>query len=155
MLGCSCLAAAQAAQADMPAEIRAFTRENIESCKSVGGTPNFQDLQLSGTGQTAQGRPPYLTEADDLNGDGQPDYVTDLAGLECVNAWSFFCGSAGCPVTVWLSGPEGYAAAWGGHAQAWELRDKGVLVSLHGQMCKPPRIGAQSCQVALRFDPAP
>lgn len=135
------LAPAPPALAEVPAIIRTFTQENMASCQGVGGTPG-----LLGS---------YLTEAGDLNGDGAPDYVTDLAGLECANAWSFFCGSAGCPVTVWLSGPQGHAVGWGGNAQAWELRGPEVVLSLHGQLCDPPRIGAEGCEVVLRFDPAP
>src|SRR5690606_5744981 len=96
------------ALACLPGEIEAFTQENIALCRSVGGTPNLSGLRVEGAGEAVEGRPPYLTEAGDLNGDGRPDYVTDLSGLECVGAWSLFCGSAGCVVTVWLSGPEGY-----------------------------------------------
>lgn len=155
MLACGLSAAAHPARADMPPEIQTFTQENVASCKSVGGTPNLSGVQAPGAGQTAGGYPPYLTETGDLNGDGRPDYVTDLAGLECVDAWSLFCGSAGCLVAVWLSGSEGYVVAWGGNAQQWTLRDKEVVVSLHGQLCKPPRVGAQSCEVALRFDQGP
>lgn len=149
------MVAPQAARAEMPDEIQAFTQENIASCEDVGGTPNLAGVQAPGAGQATDGRPPYLTEAGDLNGDGRPDFVTDLTGLECAGAWSLFCGSAGCPVTVWLSGPEGYAVAWGGHAQQWELRGSEVVVSLHGQLCSPPRIGAESCEVAMRFDQTP
>ena len=134
-------AATPPAVAEAPAIIQTFTQENVASCKGVGGTPTLLDN--------------FLTEAGDLNGDGAADYVTDLAGLECTNAWSFFCGSAGCPVTVWLSGPQGYRVGWGGNAQGWKLRGKEVVVELHGQFCKPPRIGAQSCEVAMRFDQAP
>ncbi len=43
----------------------------------------------------------------DLNGDGRDDFVTDLARLECAGAWSAFCGPSGCPVTAWLSRPDG------------------------------------------------
>lgn len=129
------------AVAETPAKIRSFTQENLAACKGAGGTPKLLDS--------------YLTKAGDLNGDGTPDYVTDLAGLECANAWSLFCGSAGCPVTVWLSGPKGYTVGWGGSAQGWTLRGQEVVLSLHGQLCKPPRTGAQGCKVAMRFDKAP
>ena len=135
------VAAMPSAFAETPAKIQSFTRENVAACKGAGGTPKIEGS--------------YLTEAGDLNGDGAPDYVTDLAGLTCANAWSFFCGSAGCPVTVWLSGPQGHTVGSGGSAQAWKLRGKEVVVGLHGQLCKPPRIGAQSCEVAMRFDQAP
>lgn len=135
------VAAMPPAFAETPAKIQTFTQENVASCKGVGGTPKLLDS--------------YLTEAGDLNGDGAADYVTDLAGLECADAWSFFCGSAGCPVTVWLSEPQGYTVGWGGSAHAWKMRGKEVVVRLHGQLCKPPRIGAQTCEVAMRFDQAP
>ena len=142
-----------AARADLPAAILAEAQESAAICREVGGTPRFQGLQVPGAGMTAQVQVPYVTAAD-LNGDGQPDHVTDLAGLECENAWSIFCGSAGCPVRVWLSGPGGPAVAWGGHAQAWRLEGQAVVVSLHGQMCSPPRSGFEGCEVALRFDSA-
>lgn len=125
----------------MPPQIRAFTDENVALCKDAGGTPTLSEH--------------YLTEVGDLNGDGRPDYVTSLAGLDCADIWTLFCGSAGCPVTVWLSAHEGYSIAWSGHAQAWELRGKEFVASLHGQFCSPPRIGAESCELPLRFDSAP
>jgi hypothetical protein len=127
------------AQATLPEAVAAFTQENLAACRSAGGNPSL--------------RPAYATQAE-LNGDGVPDYVTDLAGLECAGAWSYFCGSAGCPVTVWLSGPGGHAVGWGGSAQAWELRGPEVVLFLHGQLCDPPRVGAEGCEVALRFDAA-
>jgi hypothetical protein len=127
---------AASAQATLPEAVEAFTRENVEACRSAGGSPSLQ--------------PGYATEAE-LNGDGAPDWVTDLAGLECAGAWSYFCGSAGCPVTVWLSGPGGHAVGWGGHAQAWRLEGAQVVLSLHGQLCTPPRVGAEGCEVAMGF----
>lgn len=141
LLVCAGLAACtQPERAEMPTEIDIFTQENIASCKDVGGSPTVLDG--------------YLTEAGDLNDDGKPDYVTNLAALECADAWSLFCGSAGCPVAVWLSGHDGYTIGWGGHAQEWELRGKEVIASLHGQFCDPPRVGAESCEIAMRFDAA-
>jgi hypothetical protein len=137
--------------AELPAEVRAFTEENLAACREVGGTPRLSGLELPGVGTTTDGRPLYLTEVD-LNGDGRPDYVTDLVGLECENAWSYFCGSAGCPVTVWIAGTDGHTVAWGGHAQGWELRGTDVVLFLHGQMCNPPRVGADGCEMALSFD---
>jgi hypothetical protein len=144
----------QAQGADgIPADIAAYTQEVIAACRGAGGTPSLQGLDFPGAGKTEEVYVPYLTAAD-LNGDGQPDYVTDLAGLECANAWSYFCGSAGCPVTVWLSEAGGHATAWGGHAQAWELKGTEVVLYLHGQMCTPPRTGVEGCEEVLRFDGA-
>lgn len=134
------LVSAPPALAETPPEIRTFTQENSAICREAGGKP-----------RVVEG---FLTEAGDLNGDGTADYVTNLAALECENAWSIFCGSAGCPVTVWLSGPRGYEVAWSGHAREWELRGGQVVLWLHGQFCDPPRIGADSCEVALQFGQA-
>jgi hypothetical protein len=138
----------------LPAAIQEFADENIRFCKEVGGTPNFSGIDMPGAGRAADGTPPFITEAD-LNADGQPDYVTDLAGLECVNAWSLFCGSAGCPVTVWVSSPAGHEVAWGGSAQAWRIEGQNVVLSLHGQLCTPPRAGAEGCEEVIRLGAAP
>jgi hypothetical protein len=150
LLAAAAAGGAAFAQATLPAAVAAFTQENVEACRGAGGTPSFQGLVFPGAGTTAEVHVPYVTEAE-LNGDGVPDYVTDLAGLECANAWSYFCGSAGCPVTVWLSGPEGHAVGWGGSAQAWRLEGAQIVLSLHGQLCTPPRVGADGCEVAMGF----
>lgn len=141
------------ARAELPPPLLEDALESILLCREAGGTPNMQGVRIPGAGQTAEVYAPYVTEAD-LNGDGQADYITDLAGLECVNAWSIFCGTAGCPVTVWLSGPGGLEAAWGSHAQQWRLEGGKVVVALHGQFCSPPRAGHDGCEVALDFDGA-
>ncbi len=75
----------------------------------------------------------------------------NLAGLNCENAASYFCGSAGCPVQVWLSGPGGYAAAWSSYAQAVEIEGRTLVAYLHGQFCTPPRTGADGCEERLDF----
>ncbi|MGI1663300.1 hypothetical protein ACRDNQ_13750 [Palleronia sp. KMU-117] len=142
------------APAVLPDAIREFADENIRFCKEVGGTPNFSGIDMPGAGRAADGTPPFITEVD-LNADGRPDYVTDLAGLECVNAWSLFCGSAGCPVTVWVGSAAGHEVAWGGSAQAWRLDGRDVVLSLHGQLCTPPRVGADGCEEVVRLGAAP
>jgi hypothetical protein len=149
--GLAVAGSAFAQERPLPPEIAAFTEESLAECRGAGGTPALSGLAFPGAEVVEGDLPPFLTEAD-LNGDDQPDYVTDLAGLDCVNAWSYFCGSAGCPVTVWLSGPGGLSPGWNGHAQAWELRGTEVLLYLHGEMCTPPRTGVEGCEKALRFD---
>jgi hypothetical protein len=147
------LLAAGPVRADLPEPLLDDALENVRMCKEAGGTPRFQGVAIPGAEQSDEVFIPYVTEAD-LNGDGAADYVTDLAGLDCVDAWTLFCGSAGCPVTVWLSRPEGLSVAWGGHAQAWELKGAEVVLYLHGQMCTPPRAGVEGCEEVLRFDRA-
>lgn len=128
------------ARAAPPAEIEQDMAQAMAECRDVGGNPTLH--------------PDYLTEGE-FNGDGRPDYITNLDRLDCEGAWSYFCGSAGCPVTVWLSGPAGYSVAWGSHAQAVEVRDGKVVVSLHGQFCSPPRTGADGCEQVLDLAAAP
>lgn len=147
------LSAADAARAELPPPVLAEAVAAGRTCEEAGGTPRFQGVQVPGAGMTAEVYVPYVTEVD-LNGDGQPDLVTDLAGLECENAWSLFCGSAGCPVTVWLSGPEGLTPAWSGYAQQWRLDGTTPVMSLHGAMCNPPRTGIDGCEERLQLHAA-
>jgi hypothetical protein len=119
-----------------PAVIEAATAGNFAACSEAGGTPS--------TG------PDYLTEVE-LNGDGTPDYVMNMMGLTCENAVSYFCGSAGCPVTVWLSGPGGHADAWSNYAQGIEIQGQTVVAYLHGQFCNPPTTGDDGCEERLDF----
>ncbi len=84
------LAPPAAAQEPPPALIEALEAVTAQ-CSAQGGTPQILDS---------------YDVARDLNGDGRPDFVTDLAGLECAGAWGAFCSASGCPVTVWLSAPS-------------------------------------------------
>jgi hypothetical protein len=79
------------AQEPPPALIEA-TEEASALCTALGGTPGILD--------------DYMTRRD-LNGDGAEDFLTDLARLECDGARAAFCGPSGCPVTAWLSEPDG------------------------------------------------
>jgi hypothetical protein len=137
-----------AAAGPLPIAVQEFLDENLRFCEEVGGTPNASGIDLPGAGRAAEGYPPLVTETD-LNADGRPDYITDLAGLECVDAWSLFCGSAGCPVTVWIAEGAEHEVAWGGSAQAWRLEGRDVVLTLHGQLCTPPRTGADSCEEVI------
>ncbi len=126
--------------ADLPPVIQADTDASFASCREAGGTPSLL--------------PGYLTSLD-LNGDEAPDYIVNLMGLNCEGAASYFCGSAGCPVTVWLSGKGGLTAAWTNHAQDIQIDRTGphpiVVAALHGQLCDPPRAGVDGCELRLDF----
>ncbi len=131
------LTSATPAIAELPAAIATMSEAAFAECRSAGGTPRLL---------------PEYSRTADLNADGVADYLIDFAGLECANAWSYFCGSAGCPVSVWISGPNGFATEWSGYAQAIDLKAPEVVVYLHGQFCTPPRAGADGCEERLRFD---
>lgn len=116
----------------LPAPVQAQIDSVNADCRGFGGNPSPEAK--------------FLT-AVDLNGDGQRDYIVDLMYQNCSGAMSAFCGSAGCPMTVWLSGPSGYFVAGGGHVQGWELDGTRIRSFIHGQMCNPPRMGADGCEV--------
>lgn len=130
-----CLAVPALAQ-DLPAPVLEQINAVNANCREFGGNPQ----PVSG----------FVTAAD-LNGDGQPDYIVDLALQNCEGALSAFCGSAGCPVTVWLSGPSGYFVGRSGHAQAWEIEGSTFRGFIHGQMCNPPRTGVDGCEEVRDF----
>lgn len=123
-----------------PAEVSAFKREAMQDCRNAGGTPSLQ--------------PDFQTTAD-LNADGVPDYILDYQHLECANAWSLFCGSAGCPVVVFLSAGAEHRGTALGHVQGWTLVEGAPPVlelALHGAMCGGGRVGADGCTVRYAWN---
>ncbi|MBU3030065.1 hypothetical protein [Paracoccus marinaquae] len=124
----------------LPPALQASTDEMIAICNDVGGG-----------GSGVRDDPAYLQSAD-LNGDGVTDYVQYVGGIECVGAYSYWGGSAGFPATVWLSGPGGHAEHPLGYSQdVPQIRDGAVRTFLHGQLCDPPRIGADGCEKVTQF----
>jgi hypothetical protein len=72
--------------------------------------------------------------------------VHDFNALDCQGAASLFCGSAGCPVAVFLS--PGYRVQPLGHVQGWRVEPgtplPTMVLSLHGSSCG--RAGAAGCE---------
>jgi hypothetical protein len=125
------------ARADLPPEALAATEEAMALCREAGGNP--------------QVTPDYEAVVD-LNGDGVPDHLTNLMGLQCEGAWSVFCGSVGCPVTAWLSRPDGSHTDFAfGNLQSVEVvasPDGGgpaVRAFYHGAFCGDGRAGVDGC----------
>lgn len=137
-------AALPAGAQSLPAPIQQVTDDAFAECRDAGGSPSL----LADYARTA-----------DLNGDSVDDYLIDFIGLNCAGAESYFCGSAGCPVSVWLSTPAGFEHAWSGPAQASRIDTSttppGVVVALHGQFCDPPRVGADGCEQRITLAAAP
>jgi hypothetical protein len=131
------LACAPAGAQQLPPAVQQNQREAEQDCRGAGGRPTAM--------------PAFRTQHD-LNGDGQPDYVHDYTALDCRGAASFFCGSAGCPVVVFVS--PAYRAQGLGHAQGWTVdRSAGqprMVLETHGSGCG--RAGAQSCEVRLGWN---
>jgi hypothetical protein len=86
------LAHPAAADEEPPPALVEATEKAAALCQAAGGTPRIL---------------PDYEVTRDLNGDGRPDFVTDLARLECAGAWDALCIGRGCPVSAWLSEPGG------------------------------------------------
>jgi hypothetical protein len=134
-------AAAPAAGAEPPPALIEATEAASAACQAAGGTPRIL---------------PGYEVARDLNGDGRPDFLTDLAGLECAGAWDTLCTARGCPVTAWLSAPTaGHDRFELGPLRGFSVRedDTGGLpavVTLHDAAdCGPEATG--DCTRTWRF----
>lgn len=131
------LGVALPAAAQQPPPVARAAAAAMADCRSAGGTPRLM---------------PAFEATLDLNGDGQPDYVHDFTGLDCQGAASFFCGSAGCPLAVFLS--PGYRPNPLGHAQGWTVDRSGALpvmvLALHGSSCG--RAGVEACERRLGWN---
>ncbi|MCU0987227.1 MAG: hypothetical protein MUC89_20180 [Acetobacteraceae bacterium] len=90
----------------LPPEVAAQSAEWFSECRSYGGRPHAG--------------PEFVTR-EDLNGDGQPDYVLSVLGLGCEGAPSALCAGQACPLAVFLSGPGGYRRAYLANVHGWEL----------------------------------
>jgi hypothetical protein len=117
------LPAALPAAAEPPAALIEATEEAAALCSAFGGTPAILDGYR-------------ITR--DLNGDGRDDFLIDLARLECGGAWSALCGSSGCPVSAWLSGPDGgYTRFDFGRLRGVEMRDAAPLPAVVARYAAP------------------
>lgn len=138
LAGATALSAVAARAADLPPEIVEDTDRALVFCQDLGGHPSIL---------------PGYERRLDLNGDGQEDVVTDQAGLACEGAASAFCGSAGCPVSAWLSRPEpGLERFDFGYLQGYQIVEgagpggrPGLRAAYHGSACDGDRIGAEGC----------
>lgn len=141
---CLSMAPLGALAATLPPAIEAFAAEQSGQCVRNGGTPRLG--------------PAFATPVD-LNADGALDYVVDLAGLECMNAWSTFCGPSGCPVQVWIGNGSAHEPAWSGLARGWTVDGTetgiGLLVQQSVEDCSTPLDPDGACVQRLSFDAPP
>jgi len=138
--------AALAVPPQLPPQLQEQANELLKACSGMGGDK----------GTLEDG---YATSAD-FNGDGVDDYVLDDGALYCgKNGGHPYSGSAGSPVSVWLSQPDGswkLAKDIGGYMQDWEIKRRngksGIEYMLHGSMCGKGRAGSDGC---VKFWTAP
>ena len=106
--------------ASLPPPVQAAFAERTALCKAAGRTNPYEDA--------------YLTEVDDLNADGRPDWVIGGAYDGC--AYSEGTGEAPkFDLTVLVSGPTGYRLALRSDVTTWGLDlagGKATFVTLEG-----------------------
>lgn len=85
--------------AELPAPVSTALTHEAKMCRDMGGKP-----VKPGAAAVLSG---------DVNGDGKVDYLMDAGSTPCQGATTS-CGSGGCSLTLWLSGPHGLKRAWDG-----------------------------------------
>lgn len=101
--------------------------------------------------------PKFVTQMD-VTGDGVDDLIFDYSAAQCL----YLCDSAGCPLKIYVDGPDGARVFFDDTVRGWSLLKTGfrpvLLLDGHGSACE--RSGAASCKSRLiwngsKFVPAP
>lgn len=107
-------------QASLPGPVLAALADRTARCKAVGATYPYEEA--------------YVSEVDDLNADGRPDWVVGGEYDGCMSDGSI----NNAPVfdlTVFVSAPAGYVVGWRDETRAWGLDlagGKPTFVTLEG-----------------------
>ena len=111
-----------------------IAQELIEDCALFNGTMSFGDG--------------FQTEQD-LDGDGRPEMLIDMDAARCDAAASLFCGSAGCPMTIFQKLPEGsYRKVFQSHVRGIETKTQTIIyMDFHGAWCN--KDGSAPCRKAF------
>ena len=120
------------APATRPAIVARGQNDIFAMCRDSGGRPSAME---------------GFETVIDLNQDSQPDYIHDSSKVNCEGAASALCGSAGCPLSIYLSGPGGYRAGFGSYTQDWRIEQGSsppvLVLDMHGSACG--RVGSDTC----------
>lgn len=131
-----------AAPTPWPREVQAVFDQVKADCKAEGG-------------KYIVGPAPFATRTE-LTNDGRPDWVVEYSANRCSNmGYSQWCGSAGCVIAIFGSGPRGLARIYEGNVHTWRVVDigmgrMGLRVPLHGCFCG--RTGADSCVITSQWN---
>lgn len=139
-------ALAQSPQSQWPREVRAVYDAFKAQCRA-------------GDGRFVPDKTYFASEVE-LNSDGQPDWIVEIAALDCQmtdlvrfsenapETGNGYCGTAGCAVSVFMSGPRGLTQVEMGTIRGWTVVDggnrrKALELSVHGSACGG--FGAEVC----------
>lgn len=121
----------------LPFAYRASVLEAFRQCRSYGRPSlerNFETIR-------------------DYNNDGVPDYLLDYGAFRCGDTVSYFCGSGGCRMELYLSGPEGHQKQFDRTVRQMQIiagNRPVLLLALHGGNCG--QIGAYDCRQRLTWN---
>jgi hypothetical protein len=98
---------------------------------------------------------PGTIEMMDLNDDARPDALIDYQYVVCDGAHNYFCGTAGCQMSIYAALPNGeFRKAATMYSQGLRLRKRSgrtvLEVKVHGTECG--KSGASSCTLTARLD---
>lgn len=132
-----CVFAARAAE--LPPIVRETLAQAASECRSVGGRVDKIES---------------IAKEIDLNGDSSVDWVLDFSDLHCQGAPSYFCGTGGCPLHIFVSQGSEFIRVWEDVVRAWRpatVRGRpGIQFDLHGSACG--LTGADACRKTFVFD---
>jgi hypothetical protein len=137
--------AAPSAAPSYPKEIAAaLDRENKE-CLEQG----------EGTGAKFG---PSIVRTIDLNGDGRLDYIVDLKDTKCDGFESYFCGTGGCGVEIFIAQRNGsYRSIFSNRVRGYAIVPgrgaRKIKFDLHGGYCG--KAGAYECVKTRRITGKP
>jgi len=121
-----------------PNSVNKVTADAFAACRQAGGRPEV--------------KAGYQTNYE-INHDGKPDVLLDMSRLACVETTSAApaCGSVGCPLRNFLSGPKGLQPALDVPVLRWSVALQGprtvLTLSLPGSQCEPT--SAAACERRL------
>lgn len=143
LLIAACLGGTQAAAGDLPAEVENVLAGYRQDCREVGS-------ELSD--------PTGAVTRRDPDGDGRPDLLLDMRKARCDGVYTPFCGSAGCPLLIFVQDAGGkLSLIFDGLVRSYRISGSGwrkrMLFRLHGGFCG--RGGTDPCSRRVRISGRP
>jgi hypothetical protein len=127
------------ARGETPPEPVAETiAEAAEICRAAGGKPDTAAI-LSG---------------EDLNGDGDNDWIADFARLKCDGASNPACNPNGCMLQLYFGIGEGWDLVFEDFAKSYKFSSSGTTHTMHvttsGLPCNKP--AEETCSYNYRLE---
>ena len=120
-----------------PENIAEVMAEAAQICRAVGGKPD-----------TAA-----VLSAQDLNGDGRPDWIADFAKLSCEGANNPTCNPNGCTLQLYFASGDGWDLVFEDFAKSYKFSTSGKAHMMHvttsGIPCNKP--AEETCTYTYRL----